>query len=98
MYLVSTISSSDFINKEKINSSGVRLLRDFIEYVEIGNNIVKERETKNDLCLLIQKDLAKHGYESDINVGRGNIKIDLAIKKNNKRHISLRHKKYFKYT
>ncbi len=84
MYLVSTISSSDFINKEKINSNGVRLLRDFIEYVEVGNNLIKEKETKNDLCLLIQKDLAKHGYESDINVGRGNIKIDLAIKKNNK--------------
>jgi hypothetical protein len=81
MVVVSTIHYSDIDVSNKKNQ-GAYYLRQFLLYAEKGElpDLAKEKDNKKNIASYIRRDLFKLGYYSDIDVGKSDFKLDLAVK------------------
>ena len=87
--VISGIKSSDF-NIEKTNSKGVKLLKEYLDFAEKGEESFKgsiQSETKDSFSSPFEeavcKALRQKGYIVNSQVGCSNYKIDLAVKDKN---------------
>lgn len=76
------------INLTRTNSEGVRDLKDFLSFARSGQlNVQLQQITKftnkQEFMRYIQQQLQQQGWHVDIGIGRGESKVDLAIKANN---------------
>lgn len=82
MHVYSSIDYKD-ININKTNSEGVKYLRDFLEYIEYGNEVLINKNiniyNKEGIEKLVKQDLIKLGYKVETNIGKSVFKIDLVI-------------------
>jgi len=79
--LVASIKGYD-IDLKRTQSEGARLLKEYLDYAEAGNNMAVEskEETTSKLYTEIYNFLSAEGYDVDLEVGYSNFKIDLAVK------------------
>lgn len=82
MVVFSSMTSED-IDLEKSNALGVQGLKNFLYYAEHGQ-LPEDAETPctatvNPLADHLAADLRKAGYQVDVNVGRSDFRVDVAV-------------------
>ncbi len=91
MIVVSTIYSSDIDEIGKKNQ-GSKNLKDFLRFAENSDRFVLDQNDDSpnkDLAYFIAKELKQKGYECDVSVGSSEFKVDLAVRKKDKKEYIL---------
>lgn len=84
--LVTSLHGAEF-DLSHTNSVGVRYLRDYLSYAELGVDTLEcddtetvVRNTASELDMEVCEFLKEHGYTADTKVGCSSFKIDIAVK------------------
>lgn len=91
MIVVSTIYASDIDETGKKNQ-GAKNLKDFLRFAENSEKFALEENgdsSNKDLAYFIARELKNKGYECDVAVGTSEFKVDLAVRKKDKREYIL---------
>lgn len=82
MIVFSSISASQ-IDLWRTNAVGVIGLKNFLEYAEKGSINIKSNQAAasydNGIINDIAAELGKHGYQTKLNIGRSQFKVDIAV-------------------
>lgn len=91
MIVVSTIYSSDIDETGKKNQ-GSKNLKDFLRFAENSEKFVLDQNDDSpnkDLAYFIAKELKQKGYDCDVSIGSSEFKVDLAVRKKDKKEYIL---------
>ena len=82
--VVFTSLTSDMIDLSRAQNNGSRGLKEFLEYARRGKNYIlikngEQKEYKEGIEKYIARDLNKRGYETHINVGTSDFRVDIAV-------------------
>ena len=91
MIVVSTIYASDIDETNKKNQ-GARHLKDFLRFAMDSSSYaidLSNDSPNKDLAYFIADRLSNYGYECDISIGSSEFKVDLAVRKKDKKEYLL---------